>query len=160
MPKKIGRGNKVVQRRSNIFNTVSSTTASIPRDGTIPQDTEGTLLATVTITPTDVNSIMVVEGFIHFAGISAAVTLTISRSGAGNVINVHEDLQTTTTVMSKLSVQGEDEPGVTSQVTYRLRIGTSAGTLQINRLNGATDFYGAGDFSGIIVTEYKPSTPS
>ena len=57
----IAGGNVLIQEVYAFDNTEASTTTAIPRDDTIPQNTEGSEFMTLAITPTSATNILVID---------------------------------------------------------------------------------------------------
>jgi len=131
-----------------------TTTASIPFDDTIPQISEGSQYLTVSITPKYDDSNL----FITFSG-----TFSISTSAVA-VIALFKDAVTDaieaspetigTTGSANIQLLHKVVSGATSSITFRIRAGTTAGTLESNGVSSARKL---GGVSGIhlSVTEVK-----
>ena len=133
----------VVQSLLDTDETKAALTTSMPADDTVPQNTEGTEVFTITMTPKFANSkiSLTVSGFIHEgtgavcsgalfvnSDVNATRSGTLVDSGTGAV---HHSFQVS------FIVDATD----TAERTYRFRIGPTSGTL--NWLgNGAGHDYG------------------
>lgn len=134
--------------------TATSTTAVIPSDNTIPQNTEGTEYLTVSITPTASDSELKVE-FTVFV----QATSTIAASAAlfrDSTADADYAILTGTSTNERGILTGSYvyTSGSTSSTTFKLRIGPwAAGTVYINRTPGGTVF-GSASIGYLQVTEY------
>jgi hypothetical protein len=134
--------------------TATSTTAVIPSDNTIPQNTEGTEYLTVSITPTASDSELEVE----FA-VFVQATSTIAASAAlfrDSTADADYAILTGTSTNERGILTGSYvyTSGSTSSTTFKLRIGPwAAGTVYINGTPGGTVF-GSASIGYLQVTEY------
>ena len=122
----------------------SNTTSTIPVDGSVPQNSEGTEYATVTITPKESGSTIVVEakGTMAHSGASGLAIFALfkdSDASAFSAAAIHND--TTATNITQASVRGSIVTASLSAITFKLRIGTTSGTLYMN--GNATDYVGS-----------------
>jgi hypothetical protein len=133
----VGSG-KVLQSVEASVATVFSTSSSIPADDTIPQNTEGTELMTSSITPGNASNYLEIE----WQGVITGGT------GSGNayaVAALFQDSTANSLEASAIWVQNQSlgpgqqmtlrhrmAAGTTSSTTFKIRIGTTAGTIYIN----------------------------
>jgi len=130
---KTGKILQVVHSQTNEF--ISSDQA-IPWDDTIPQQTEGVEVLTVTITPTDASNLLLIEAAVHATEKdNTADRLILALFGnsdsdaiataVGDTNVVRDSLQTIpfTHIMTA---------GTTSQITFKLRAGLQAVPITIN----------------------------
>jgi hypothetical protein len=142
---------------STPYTTATTTTTAIPADDTIPQNTEGMEIATVTITPKATTHKLFIQ--FHFMGqisnndgawalfqdstANALAAGYLNRSGVSNS-------QGATTSGGFMMAAG-----TTSSTTFKLRCGPcSGGTLAVNGGTSGRDFGGV-SACWIRVTEYK-----
>jgi|SRR5882672_3677613 len=132
-----GAGAPVQQIRSST-STAGSTSTVIPYDNTIPQNTEGAQLLTVTITPTNSSHILVIEynhwlsSLVDTASQPKFISALFQDSTA-NAIYAQVDLQTAQNVQvvgGQVYGRYFMTAGTTSATTFKLRVGpaTSSGT--------------------------------
>ena len=153
-----GVGGKVLQRvyvESGALITASSN--SIPEDDTIPQNTEGTEVMTLAITPTSATSKLHI--FANMFGSHSAST----RTGIALFVDTTADALAFTdsanggaTTMMNTYLQHVLTSGSTSARTYKIRMGgmASSGTLSFNGQAGARKFGGV-ILSSIIIMEIE-----
>lgn len=142
--------------------TPSGITAIIPTDNTVPTNTEGTQILTLSYTPKATSNLLLIE-----------VTMPFGHTDTGDnwywgVASLLKDSDTSALAAqavrnpsfvggggSILSFKHRMTAGTTSAITFCLRAGTdSAGTLWVNGVDGARILGGAATTS-ITVTEFK-----
>ncbi|MCF6147262.1 MAG: hypothetical protein E3K37_01240 [Candidatus Kuenenia sp.] len=139
--------------------------SSIPDDNTIPQNTEGTEVLTVSHTPLHANNILLVEAVANVSsgalGETGALIAAIFRDSTADAIGASRIMtgaNTSTNADNIICVVAAPfTAGGTSTTTFKLRAGASVGTMRLN----ASSQDGVGRFGGkwytrIKVTEYKP----
>ena len=136
--------------------TVVTCNTTIPFDDTIPQNTEGTEVITVSITPTSGSNRLVIE----FSCVG-------SHNGAGayNVaalfVDTTSDAIATTANYSThsgplpLNLRHELSAGSTSARTYKVRVGPNGGVYYVNGDSSANREYGGVLSARLRVTEIK-----
>jgi hypothetical protein len=139
---------KIAQVKYSENTTVSSYTTVIPHDSSIPQNTEGTEIATVAITPKNPDSKLIIEFDIHGTG------NTSSLIGA-----IFVDNQVDAIKAKPLSVDGSGKfiipANGTNTRTYKCRMGRGdAGTWYLNSDNGGNTL--GVPVSTLVVTEILP----
>lgn len=149
-----GTSGRLVQVVATTTNTETTTTTVIPLDGTIPQQTEGTEVLTVAITPTDSSNRLIIyfnsimgqgtpsNGTIALFQDATANALTATRSfGSSTALNFSDN----STLIYTMTA------GTTSSTTFKIRIGpnTGSGNYQLQ----TTTAYGAAAFGSLIVYE-------
>ncbi|MCO5092678.1 hypothetical protein [Bosea sp. (in: a-proteobacteria)] len=117
-------------------------TATIPADDTQPQNTEGTQVLSVTVTPSSTSDKVRLRftswGYVG----SAQYVAAIFRSGAANALQAK--VAGGDAAWMALDFEVEDSPATTSAVTYTIRVGPStSGTLRLNGSASARSFGGS-----------------
>lgn len=148
-----------VQMSQVTYGTVDSTTALIPDDTSIPQNTEGKEVMSLAFTPKSATNVLVVEVWAFVANSTSndtAVALFVdSTADAVAVGTLRSD---TGAVHGTVNYKYAVVAGSTSARTYKVRIGGSgAGTAYLNGKTASTAFGTATQKSGICITEYKAS---
>lgn len=134
--------------------TYSSSTATIPGDDTIPQNTEGTQILSVTITPVSSTSTLYLTALVHGA-ITAAngITATIFKSGSSNALAAQT--MNLDSGNALIFVRATTPTGTTNPITITVRVGLgAAGTLYLNG-NSTSRIFGGVRFSSIEVLEIE-----
>jgi len=150
----------VVQVVNTIDGAVATgSTAGFPEDDTIPQITEGDQFMSRTITPLSATNKLKIE----------VVVAMVANSASGNtVVALHQDAiaNALSAVKTQYSAVGSNNwalivfthymvAGTTSEITFRVRIGSfGGGTTTFNGSGGARKFGGVLP-SSITVTEIK-----
>jgi hypothetical protein len=145
------------------YTTNADLSATIPADDTIPQNTEGTEIVTVTITPQSTSSkvLLTFNGFV--AGSASTPTVCdcivalFKDSGANALIAIFEGTLATPTDMPLSFL---DSPATTSAVTYKIRVGPTSGGSKNIRFNGRVSgrLFGGSAASTLIALEILPQT--
>jgi len=147
----------IAQVLTSYSGSLNSGGGKIPWDDTIPQNTEGTEFYSVTITPTDANSLLEIDANIQCA--SSVVDQLVAALFKDSEANARAAAVVSTT-------QGAGQPGLitikyfmvagsTAATTFKLRAGGVVGDITVNGTSLARRFGGAG-VSGISVKEYTP----
>jgi hypothetical protein len=147
----------VAQIQTFQTSAVATGTTQIPVDDTIPQITEGDQYMTLTITPKNASSTLVID--VHaMLNASAATTISgaIFQDSTANAIAATAFFSSTTNAVCPFSFRHIMTAGTTSATTFRFRAGPSgAVTLTFNGSSGARIFGGVAS-SRITITEYLP----
>lgn len=150
-------GGAFLQEKHSSTATFGTYTTVIPVDDTIPQNTEGTELLTVTLTPASASNILDITVSIHFSSNTAGdvpvfalfqdSTADAFASGWGYIISngVPQTTSFTNTIVA----------GTTSATTIKLRVGPSSGNLNING-NSIQRYLGGSLITSLIVREITP----
>lgn len=148
----------VVNRSYAETATYSSTTSAIPYDDTIPQNTEGTELLTVSHTPLDADNKLIIKAQIQLFPTSAkaAAAALFKDSDASAIAAASMMLYQNPDYLNvPLVFQHTRTAGTTSAVTFKVRVGTLlGGTVYINGTDTGRKFGGV-ITSFIEVLEYK-----
>jgi hypothetical protein len=124
---------RVVQTVSSIFTTYTTDSTNIPIDDTIPQNTEGTEINTLSITPRSASSKLVFNfsaPFTHTGTTGVVVALFVDSTAAAIFATVG---------LGGAGAAGTDvisfnfvvDSGSTSARTYKIRFGSSSGNSQV-----------------------------
>ncbi len=149
---------KLAQRVNATLATVATGTTTIPADDTIPQSSEGDQYITVSITPTNASSTLVVEAELYVASSisSASIVAALFRDSGANAVAVSRIYLSLIGAMDVVRVVAIVSAASTSASTFKVRAGlTAAGTLTVNGAAGARMFGGVMT-SYISVSEYLP----
>lgn len=131
-------GQYVSQKIGIVFPTVST---EIPYDNSIPQQSEGTEILTVTITPQSATSTLVVDVVVNFTADGIYyVTAGLFRDGTANALAAAPSSSTPVADAQSIVFRWDVVSGSTSATTFKVRIGVAAGsggTITINGVSGA-----------------------
>lgn len=152
-----GSGGNFVKSVYAQTGAVSTTTTAIPADDTIPQNTEGAEVITVTITPANSNNKLYITGHINWSRVDANVSnciLALFQDTTANALAATGAWQANAAAPCMgLDIFFEMTAGTTSATTFKLRAGSTAGsTVTFNGFNSARLFGGVA-FSNISVIE-------
>ena len=144
-----GGGGGVIQTIHKDYRTFFSTTALIPLDDTIPQNTEGAEVFTQAITPTSTSNFIKITVVLNVANDSTNnlhVAAVFKDSGANAIGAAWAKTISANAPNSPMVINFTDSPSSTSAVTYKVRVGysgNSASTVQVNGGSGARYLGGA-----------------
>ena len=151
-------GGGIVQIVHKDYRDFFSTTALIPLDDTIPQNTEGAEVFTQAITPTRSDSKILITCVLNISNSNASNlhTAAIFRDSIANSIAAGWALCVGTNAPnSPMVINFLDSPATTSAVTYKVRVGytgNSSSTVQVNGGSG-TRYLGGSLASGMTLME-------
>jgi len=121
----------------------ASTTAVIPFDNTIPQNTEGTELFTVAITPTSATSKLFISATLLVTQNPGNwVSIAIFQDSTANAVAATTAYLSTATGGFPVSLTNYMTSGTTASTTFKLRYGPVGGTASINGNSGGQIFGG------------------
>lgn len=146
----------IVQSLSTRFTPYSSIATTIPVDGTIPQNTEGTRLANLAFTASSAANLARVRGE-AILGTNLATTwasATLCRSDQPNCLNANGSYIETSGVAVPVSVAAVTLCGTTNAITYDYRAGPSTGAYSVF-YNGVStaQIYGTGTGNTLDIEE-------
>lgn len=150
----------VLQMVQSIITTSTTGTTTIPLDDTIPQNTEGDQVTTVSITPKYTTSRLVIRGWVHYANDTSAATrevLALFQDSTAGALAAGVKSRTSgeNDLIQCVRVEHEMAAGTTSSTTFKIRVGaSSASTTRINGEGGARILGGVLN-SGIVIYEVK-----
>jgi hypothetical protein len=146
---------KVIQVVNVQTSTLASSTVAIPGDNTIPQNTEGTELFTLAITPTSATSKLLIQ-VNALCGISSTAqwaTLALFQDSTANALAAVTSFQTTAGSAITVPLTYFMTAGTTSSTTFKVRFGLqTTSTMYINGANGAR-LYGGADATTMTIME-------
>lgn len=149
---------KVAQMVYSETVTAGSTTTSIPQDDTIPQNNEGAEVLTVAITPTDASSKLKIDFSIHlFGSTSMTGIVALFEDTTADAFHVAA-IDPGASALAGVEVAGTVivDASSTSARTYKMRVGSSAGTLHWLSDAGSGRYGSAGPRATLVVTEILP----
>lgn len=154
-----GRQLQSLAADTNAMTTIVAATpgGTIPVDDTIPQSNEGTQLLTQVITPGDSNNIIEIECSVPFGlavGVNGSVAMSICQDSTTNAIAA-VSLGFDNSLKDRLMLKHRMVAGTMAATTFKLRVGTTTGTITVNGEAGARQFGGVSR-AWLIVRELKP----
>ncbi len=143
---------KIVKQYLTTFSTALITTSTIiPTDNTIPQNTEGSQIFTLSITPTSITSTIFVQCILQCASSTNVPVVALFKDSSANAIaSLSGSINTCC-----INLMHVETPGTTSPITYSIRVGPAvAATVSINGIGGAQRFNGT-SYSTFIIIEFE-----
>lgn len=146
----------LVQRVNTQTGTMSTFSALIPADDTIPQISEGTEILTVTITPKTIGNILVIDTHLMIsAGAATTVIAALFQDASANALACAMQIAAANSLES-VRIRYTMAAASVAATTFRLRAGVgAAATVTVNGSAGAR-YLGGVMLSSISVTELKP----
>lgn len=149
-------GSKLIQSIYASSAATGSTTTAIPNDDTIPQNTEGAEVLTVTITPTSTSNKVHVTGCVHVARSAGnMVVAALYRDSIADAVAVFICESGAVTQPHTIPIDFTETASGTSAVTYKLRVGAGSGTVYWGQ-SSTGRVYGGTLISTLTATEYVP----
>ena len=144
-----------IQHLISRVTAVSTTSTAIPFDDTIPQNTEGAEITTVSITSNSSTNLVELSAFGGVFGnssASGAATLAIFQDSTADalVASTGDGAYTAGAVTSSHPINFMKVFGTTSATTFKLRAGPPAGTLTINGNAGLRMLGGVAGISLVV----------
>lgn len=145
-------------------NSSSVGLGTIPHDDTIPQNTEGSEILTVTHTPNSSSNYIIVEGCaqLYVNNPNPVLTAAIFKNSDVNAIGAQvvlggQDPSNLNRLSVVYPVVAPFVAGTTSAITFKMRAGSNAGDCGYNRASvGSARALGGSMYTMLKVTEYKP----
>ena len=130
-------GNVVV----DAYTATTTISTLMPRDATVPQNTEGTEILSASITPRATTSrvkITVSATSGETSGADTNVIFAVFKDSDADAIHAAQLLNSgnATNNLGGVVVVYVDSPATTSAITYTVRVGPHTGTLNLNTLYG------------------------
>jgi len=147
--------NPIIQQLSSNITSVITCNTAIPYDDTIPQNTEGTEVATLSITPVYNDSILKITfycsvtkdangGYINIALFQDATVGALAAHGYKSDSTDGYDVGISHTMTS----------GTTSSTTFKIRIGSAADSCYLNGDTSGNRLMGGVANARLIIKEY------
>lgn len=134
----------VIDRAYAEYTTNADLTPAIPGDDTIPQNSEGTQIASVSITPKSTTNRIRLRATIQFSQSSTQLALAaLFENSVANALSATVSNGVSAANAMTMSLEYEKVPGSTSTQTYNLRIGPTSGTMRANGLTSGRLLGGA-----------------
>tara|TARA_B100002019_G_scaffold149358_1_gene128534 strand:- start:1172 stop:1750 length:579 start_codon:yes stop_codon:yes gene_type:complete len=132
----------VLQVVSAEYTTRTSVTTAFPFDDTVPQNTEGTEIITLAITPKSTSNKLVLEFFLPMwdADTVRVGTVALFQDSTANALAAAANINATNTYSTQLGLAHVMDAGTTSSTTFKIRVGPNAGTMYLNRRSDASYF--------------------
>jgi hypothetical protein len=153
-------GGRLVQTVNFQTGAVNTGTTTIPRDDTIPQNTEGDEYMTLAITPTSANSILKIDVTVNISTLSGASILTAalfqdSTADALATAGQHESGGST---IGQVNFTHYMTAGTTNTTTFKVRANGEDATTYTFNGEGGTRRWGGTCASSITISEIGVGT--
>ena len=153
-----GMSGGIIQIVHKDYRDFFSTTALIPLDDSKPQNTEGAEVFSQAITPTRSDSKILITVVLNIANDSGSNlhTAAVFRDSVANAIAAGwARAIAANNPNSPMVINFLDSPATTSAVTYKVRVGYSAGSSSTVQVNGGsgTRYLGGSLASGMTLME-------
>ena len=135
--------------------SASNNTGTIPLDNSIPQNTEGSEFFTLSHTPLKTTNTLKITVLVFLSNNTSGVSVTCAlfQDSTASALKANA-VTVTANYVNSVSVYHEMTAGTTSETTFKVRIGGTAGTTYLNSNSSASFFNGtAGTF--IKIEEYE-----
>lgn len=150
---------KVKQIVSTALATASTLATQIPFDDTKPQNTEGTEVITLAITPTSATNNLLIQfdAGLVCASLDVAIIAALFQDANANALQVAVNWAPAAHNGGILPLSYVMTAGTTSATTFKIRIGRHDGvsTVTINGQGGGRIFGGATSLN-LTIIEYEP----
>jgi hypothetical protein len=144
----------ILQVVNATYSTYSSSATTIPDDNTIPQNTEGTEIITLAITPTSATSKLLITSVVFATSGSAGsiIANALFQDATANALAVTSTTAGAGGWMITDVMQHYMTSGTTSSTTFKIRAGGHVGTTYFNGNTGARLYNGTG-FCSLTIME-------
>jgi hypothetical protein len=144
----------VLQVVNATYSTYSSSATTIPDDNTIPQNTEGTEIITLAITPTSATSKLLITSVVFATSGSGGsiIANALFQDATANALAVTSTTAGAAGWMITDVMQHYMTSGTTSSTTFKIRAGGHVGTTYFNGNTGARLYNGTG-FCSLTIME-------
>jgi len=146
---------RVIQKISNNTTALVTCSTALPADDTIPQNTEGSEVLTVTITPTSATNILEIDfntsgtqSASNVWGVAFFQDTTANAIAAGGVGSFSSETWLNGSLKYRMVA------GTTSSTTFKVRCGKSSGSIYING-DSVGRKWGGVSSTYLTVTEYQ-----
>lgn len=153
-----GSNHLVIDRAYAEYTTSADISTAIPLDDTIPQNTEGTQIISVALTPKSTTNRVRLrfQGQVYSAGGAVNVIAAVFSSASANALRATVVSTGGAGFSAEVVLEHEYVPASTSAQTYTVRIGSqAAATIRMN--GGAARLFGGVSAATLIVEEITAS---
>lgn len=146
----------VVDTVIGTYATNADLSTTIPADDTIPQNTEGTQIISVSITPKTTTNKLRVRFAASGASVGSAQAMiaALFKDSVANALVAGLTWPTSAAFQERLGFEYEFVPGATSALTLAVRVGAGSGTMRLNG-TGAGRYLGGAQQAVLTVDEIK-----
>lgn len=152
---------RVIQIKNALLATVLDCSTVMPRDNTIPQNTEGDQILTLSITPKLSTSILRIFccGFGSNNASSASMCMALFQDSTANALSA-KSIRSDASNGTEFDLQYNMTSGTTSSTTFTIRVGhtggAGAGHFYVNGNSAGTQLMGGVASTTMTIVEYLP----
>lgn len=154
---RLTKAGMVVQQVDTLVSAGTTGTTIIPRDNTIPQNTEGDQYMTLAITPTSATNKLIIEtmSYLSSSANNATIAAALFQDTTANALAADDGFQPAATGAVLVPVYHSMVAGTVASTTFKIRAGAhTAGTTSFNTSGAVTaPIYGATTKSFMRITE-------
>ena len=144
------------QQVEDVDNTLVTSATNIPYDDTIPQNTEGVEVLSVSITPTDASSVLEIDVDVNLGGsVTSTATAALFVDTTANALQAKTGVGDASSHAAPIFFRHRLVAGSTSARTYKVRVGVASGTVAFNGNAGARKL-GGSEIGRLTVKEILP----
>lgn len=153
----VGKSTSLIQRVRSEIATVVTCGSTIPEDNSIPQNSEGVEVTTVTITPKgSSNKLRVRAGVSGNSASAQDAFAAIFKDSGADAIAAGSGSNPTTNECFIIYLEVEVTAGGTSAITFKLRVGgDTSSNLYVNGKDGGSQRFGGKNITFLEVEEFK-----
>jgi hypothetical protein len=143
---------------SATYVTNTTLSATIPADNTIPQISEGSEILSLSFTPVNASSTLLIQWYVYSAadGAAGATAAALFVDSTANALDTASSTTVSAALINIVAGAHTVSAGSTTARTYRVRIGANSGNVYPNGTGGAARLYGGTSACKLIVTEILP----
>ncbi len=150
----MGKLKQIQSTQDGVLQTFS--TPYVPNDNTIPQNTEGTEVMTLSITPQSASStLMIMAKAFAENSTNVVVTMALFRDSTADALATAFDTAPGDDSPFSLSLTHNVASGSTATTTFKIHLGGTGGTMAFNGLGAGQGRYGGTLSSQITIIEYE-----
>jgi len=138
---RLERAGNILQYKFAEYTTRTSVAVAIPFNDTVPQNTEGTEIITLSITPTSASNKLVIKFFLPMWDSSSLVGIcALFQDSSSDALAAAGSIIYAVNYATQLGMVHIMDAGTTSATTFKIRVGPNAGTMYLNRRQSASYF--------------------
>jgi hypothetical protein len=143
----------VLQVKNVQTSALATTTTILPKDDTIPQNTEGGEFMTLAITPTNSSNTLLIETELNLdTTVTNYMTVALFQDSTANALSAAYIHMSGVQHTKRIHLKFKMEAGTTSETTFKVRAGLAvAATVTLNGTNSSR-------FLGGVCTSYMQIT--
>lgn len=146
----------LIQQIRTSTNTFQRLSSLIPQDDTIPQNTEGTQIMSVSITPTNAANILVIQANVWGGGTQGqTICCALFQDSNPNALACMATSPGSQFLKVVTPLTYYMAAGTTSPTTFKIRVGPDANAFDLMGGGSNTRIYGGAGICTLTVAEYE-----